>query len=318
MRNRNRKKKEQGKSQAFFGVFLFLFILFPTILSVYLYQKLCDLRIEVASDHQELLKLKSSKEPVPEETDAGQTQERQVSAKIESWVLQADMAAGEDVAGQQNVYLTFDDGPSVYTNEILDILKKYQVKATFFVLGREDKESLKAYRRIVKEGHTLGMHSYSHDYEKIYDSLDAFSRDFMKLRLLLYETTGVMPMIYRFPGGSSNHVSRLPMETFIQFLNEQGITYCDWNAANGDALGTLLTARELTENVMESISGKSNAIVLMHDAPAYHSTVEALPDIIEELKAKKAGLLPFTEKDVPVQHIVSTAGIAYQVPDPAP
>lgn len=317
MWEKNKEKKRREKTQAFFWIFLFFFILFPTILSVYLYQMLCDLRVEVSSNQQELLKIRESVKQVPEEAHADGTDSLEKSPDVAEWVLQADVPEKGETAGQQNVYLTFDDGPDIYTNEILDILKEYEVKATFFVVGKEDEESLKTYRRIVKEGHTLGMHSYSHNYEEIYSSLDAFSKDFMKLRLLLYENTGVMPMVYRFPGGSSNKVSTLPMEVFIQFLNEQGIVYCDWNAANGDALGTLLSAKELKENVLESVSGRTNAVVLMHDAPAYHSTVEALPETIKELKAKGARLLPFTENDVPVQHIASSTAI-YPVSGKAP
>lgn len=315
MRKKSREKEGRGRTQAFFWIILFFFILFPTILSVYLYQKLCDLRVEVSSNQQELLELRASVKQIPEGTYAEGTDSPEDVPDVAEWVLQADVMAEEEGVKQQNIYLTFDDGPGSYTNEILDILKQYQVKATFFVVGKEDKESLKIYRRIVKEGHTLGMHSYSHKYDEIYSSLEAFSKDFMKIRLLLYETTGVMPMFYRFPGGSSNKVSKLPMEVFIQFLNEQGITYCDWNAANGDALGTLLTAEKLKENVMESVSGRTNAVVLMHDAPAYHSTVEALPGILEELQEKGAKLLPITETAVPVQHIVSTAAIDFQMPE---
>ena len=99
---------------------------------------------------------------------------------------------------QKKVYLTFDDGPSDHTDEILDILKKNKVRATFFVVGKETEHAKKMYRRIILEGHTLGMHSYSHNYDQIYASVGAFSKDLMKLQKYLYDLTEVKSYIYRF------------------------------------------------------------------------------------------------------------------------
>ena len=129
----------------------------------------------------------------------------------------------------KRAYLTFDDGPSGNTVEILDILDKYDVKATFFVVGR-DKSYYDAYRDIVDRGHTLGLHSYTHDYDKIYGSLADFSEDIEELRNLLYDVTGVNCVYYRFPGGSSNTVSRVDMNTLIDYVNAEGLIYYDWNA----------------------------------------------------------------------------------------
>jgi len=109
---------------------------------------------------------------------------------------------GNTLSGQtdttRKVYLTFDDGPSIYTDEILDILKEYHVKATFFVVGKEDAASQKAIRRIVAEGHTLGMHSYSHKYSELYASREAFQEDFEKERDYLETLTGSKIAFYRF------------------------------------------------------------------------------------------------------------------------
>ena len=110
---------------------------------------------------------------------------------------------GEPVAAHE-VYLTFDDGPSIYTEEILDILDEYQVKATFFVVGKESDAAKEALRDIVARGHTLGMHSYSHKYSELYASEEAFEADFLKLQGYLEDVTGVKSKVYRFPGGSSN------------------------------------------------------------------------------------------------------------------
>ncbi|MBO4461285.1 MAG: polysaccharide deacetylase family protein, partial [Lachnospiraceae bacterium] len=104
----------------------------------------------------------------------------------------------------KKVYLTFDDGPSHNTELILDILKEYNVKATFFVIGRNDEYSKSLYKRIVDEGHTIALHSYTHRYSSIYASLDAYKEDLQKISDLVYDATGVRSKFIRFPGGSSN------------------------------------------------------------------------------------------------------------------
>lgn len=204
---------------------------------------------------------------------------------------------------KQKVYLTFDDGPSENTAKILDILKEKNIKATFFVIGKEDDASKALYQRIVEEGHTLGMHSFSHKYNVIYESLEAFSEDVHHLQSYLAEVTGVTPMIMRFPGGSSNQVSNTDMSEFIRYLNEQGITYYDWNVASGDATSQAYTPDELVENVMNDVVKYDTSIVLMHDSSAKGTTVEALVPMIEQLQAMGAELLPIDENTKPIQHI---------------
>lgn len=200
------------------------------------------------------------------------------------------------------VYLTFDDGPSENTDKILDILDDYGIKATFFVNGREDEESLAAYKRIVDEGHTIAMHSYSHKYSEIYSSLDVFKKDYEKIQNLIYDTTGVESMYYRFPGGSSNRVSNAHMSDYIKFLNEQGIVYFDWNVSSGDATSQAFTADELVENVMSDVVKYKTSVVLMHDAKTKSTTVQALPEIIEALQKSGALILPIDENTDVIQH----------------
>ncbi len=166
----------------------------------------------------------------------------------------------EEEAGQQSVigyekqiYLTFDDGPSQNTDEILDILKEYDVKATFFVVGKTDERSVQAYQRIVAEGHTLAMHSYSHKYDEIYESKESYVEDLTKLQDYLYQITGILPRFYRFPGGSSNTVSKVDIQELIAYLNENGITYFDWNIASGDAVSTPLSAEVIVENCVTKL-----------------------------------------------------------------
>ena len=214
-------------------------------------------------------------------------------------------AAGEEEESQKKIYLTFDDGPSSNTDEILDILKAYDVKATFFVVGKTDEASRKAYRRIVEEGHTLGMHSYSHSYEDIYASEEDFQADMKKLQEYLYELTGVWPRFYRFPGGSSNTVSNIDMQKLADWLTDQGVTYFDWNVASGDAVSRELPAETLLANCLAGIRNQQSCVVLMHDAANKDTTVEALPEIISEIRLQEdAVFLPITDDTVPVQHTI--------------
>ncbi len=215
--------------------------------------------------------------------------------------MSIDNLAGED--DLRKVYLTFDDGPSSNTNAILDVLDDYGVKATFFVTGKEDEESKAAYRRIVEEGHTIAMHSYSHKYSEIYSSLDAFQQDFERIQNLIYDTTGVESLYYRFPGGSSNHVSNVDMAQYIQYINSQGVTYFDWNVASGDATAQAFTSEELVENVMGDVVKYKTSIVLMHDAANKQATVQALPALIEALQGAGAIILPIGEETTVIQHV---------------
>lgn len=229
------------------------------------------------------------------------------AADMDSGTLVADTkTAEENLAGETDtlkVYLTFDDGPSSNTNRILDILDDYGVKATFFVTGKTDDESKAAMQRIVNEGHTIGMHSYSHDYSQIYSSPQAFAEDFTKIQNLIYDTTGVDCFYYRFPGGSSNRVSNTDMSEFIKYINSQGVTYFDWNVANGDATSQAYTADDLIENVMSDVVKYKTSVVLMHDAADKEKTVESLPVLIENLQARGALILPISKDTTVIQHV---------------
>ncbi len=215
---------------------------------------------------------------------------------------EVQIASTGKYAGKK-VYLTFDDGPSPYTEEILDILDEYGVKATFFVIGKTDKESKRLYREIIERGHTLGMHSYSHVYKQIYNSAEDFDKDFTKLWKLLYDTTGYMPTIYRFPGGSGNRVNKYGMEEFIRYLKDKKIIYFDWNVDNGDATGVEFTKEQLSKNILNGVAAKKRAMVLMHDANGKRTTVDSLPIVLEALLSGGAEVLPLSEEVTPIQQI---------------
>lgn len=206
---------------------------------------------------------------------------------------------------KHKVYLTFDDGPSVNTEAILDILDEYNIKATFFVLGKEDGTSKERLRMIYERGHTIGMHSYSHVYSEIYGSLEGFKADFWKAKQYLLDTLGADCMFYRFPGGSSNTAGSIDVRECIIFLKEQGVEYYDWNIISGDGSSRKLPKDEIVKNCTESIPNYSTSIILLHDASSKKETVEALPEIIETILAmEETVILPLSEDTKPIQHVV--------------
>ncbi|NLO08427.1 MAG: polysaccharide deacetylase, partial [Clostridiales bacterium] len=207
----------------------------------------------------------------------------------------------------KKVYLTFDDGPTMHTDDILDILAQYNVKATFFVIGHEDDVSKERYKRIVNEGHVLAIHSYSHKYQDIYKSIENFDKDFTKLWNLLYDTTGYTPTLYRFPGGSLGFLGRSKMKEYVRYLDEKGMTYYDWNVVNGDAEGKNYTEEQMIDNVLNGVARKKTSIVLMHDGEGKHKTVATLPDILDALISGGAEVLPMDETVPLIQQIKASS-----------
>ena len=212
----------------------------------------------------------------------------------------------ENSSGGSPVYLTFDDGPSDrVTPRVLDTLKEYNVHATFFIVNYG--ESGKALiRRMIDEGHTVALHGYSHDYAAIYKSDEAFMQNIYRLRDRLRSDFGYEAAIIRFPGGSSNTVSRQYsvgiMSRLAQRVQAEGFTYFDWNVSSGDAAGTPASSGQIYNNVTSALRhGRSN-VVLMHDAGAKGTTADALPDIIRYCLANGYSIQPITPATKPVHH----------------
>ena len=209
-------------------------------------------------------------------------------------------------AGAKVIYLTFDDGPSANTVKILDILDKYNVKATFFVIYNEKYSYL--YKEIVNRGHSIALHSYSHNYSTIYKSTDAYFNDLTKLSDVIYQKAGVRTRLMRFPGGSSNTVSRSYckgiMTKLVKMTAEKGYVYFDWNSANNDATGKTLSADQI-KKAATSYGGRTPLVMLMHDAAAKTNTVKALPGIIEYYKNKGYYFLPLNENSPTAHHSVA-------------
>ena len=201
-----------------------------------------------------------------------------------------------------NVYLTFNSVPGENTNAILDVLAQYGVKATFFVSGSEEEGADAVYQRIVNEGHTIGMHSYSNQYSLIYSSIDAFKNDYIQLSDYIYQLTGTRCAYYRFPGGSGNEISNVNMAEFVHILNQEQIVYFDWNVASGDAAASY-TVEDVQNNVLEGVSKYKSSVVLLHDGPNKSTTVDALGTLIESLQGQGANILPIDENTYVIQYI---------------
>ena len=180
------------------------------------------------------------------------------------------------------IYLTFDDGPKAgNTNKILDILAKYNVKATFFVTNQYN-SSTYLIKREYEEGHAIGLHTYSHQYSQIYTSIDAYFKDLDKISDVVYNLIGIRPKIIRFPGGSSNTVSKNYskgiMTALASEVKNRGYRYFDWNVCGEDA-GKCSTSSCVYKNVVNNLSKNRANFVLLHDTKT--TTLNALEDIIK-------------------------------------
>lgn len=187
--------------------------------------------------------------------------------------------------GDHMVYLTFDDGPNDNnTTEILDILKKENIHATFFLTGQNVKCFPNVVKQIYASGNAIGIHSYSHDYKKIYVSPETYTDELVRTEQLIYDAIHVRPIISRAPGGTQGHFT----PQFWQAINDIGYIEVGWNALTGDADGTGNTVDAEVENIRQQLASRpylqSHFVILMHDAYGHHTTVEALPKIIQLLK----------------------------------
>ena len=305
-----RRKRVQRLKKMIIGIVVAGLVI-PLLCCVYLICRLHTIDGTLKGLEQRLYELDSRNQEL--QTLLQQLQE-QKTTPVQTPQIQEDTSSGEssepvaeESSGQEEihkVYLTFDDGPSIYTNDILDILDSYNVKATFFVVGKERTGAEEALQRIVAEGHTLGMHSYSHKYKELYESMDSFTEDFEQIRDYIYQATGVESVCYRFPGGSSNTVSEIDMHDFIDYLDSQGVEYYDWNVSSGDGGSMKLSTDTLLENCTKDIDTRDTSIILLHDSAEKPTTVEALPDIIENILARPdTVILPITENTRPIHHI---------------
>lgn len=189
----------------------------------------------------------------------------------------------------KRVFLTFDDGPTKeVTPKVLDILKKYNIKATFFVLGSRVKENPDIVKRAYQEGHYIANHSYSHKYSSIYKSANNVLDEYNKTENAIRDAIGdadYSSNLFRFPGGSYGGPYEKVKKKARKQLKKQGIAYLDWSALTYDAEGAN-TKKKILKNLKDTMNGWNNVVVLMHDAADKHITYESLEDVIIYLKEK--------------------------------
>lgn len=181
-------------------------------------------------------------------------------------------------------FLTFDDGPSNVTPEILQVLDNYNLKATFFVLGNMCEKNSSILNDINNNGHAIGIHSYSHNFNKLYNDEDSFINEVKLTENILKQILGndFSTRLFRFPGGSFENYKN----QYMNSLNELGYVSVDWNAVTGDTEFINPTHDKLLERLKATIIDKNNVVVLMHDSDTKQATVDTLPDVIEHLKSE--------------------------------
>lgn len=207
----------------------------------------------------------------------------------------------EYVREEGTVYLTFDDGPSDHTYSILAYLREYGVKATFFVVPRKTDYCYEMLRAIAADGHTIGVHSASHEYETIYASVEAYLADFSDAWNMIYEATGIKTELFRFPGGSKNDFNADTRDAIIEEMTRRGFRYFDWNVDSNDAGGANWT--QMYNSIPADIANCYRAVVLMHDSATTKNTVWVLEDILKLLKAEGYKLDKINNDTQPVQFV---------------
>ena len=239
--------------------------------------------------------------PTENKTNENKTQTNKVSENKTS-ESKTTTSNGKSIA-----YLTFDDGPSSITNSVLDILKKYNVKATFFVInsGSYNKTTL---QREVNEGHTIGLHAYDHNYAIAYKDDNSYLDGIDKLRAKVKADTGFDSHYIRFPGGSSNTISKRYskgiMSRITKTAKQRGYKYYDWNVDDDDA-GRARTADDCYNNVVKELSPNRSNIVLMHDFGTNKKILDALPRIIEYCQKNGYTMLPIDDNTPEIHHGIS-------------
>jgi len=232
------------------------------------------------------------------------------AGKVERTIVVRVKAPPSQVGGNgsgsgKTIYLTFDDGSSYLTPQILDILNSEGVKATFFVIGTRRNDAV--WKRMVNEGHTIAIHSDTHNYAQIYKSSTAFYNDLYAIKAKIKDATGVDSNIIRFPGGSSNNVSKQYSPGIMSFLvkdtQAKGFHYFDWNVGSSDT--GKLTSAQIYSNVVNGLGTKQTCVVLMHDYPGNDTTRDAIRDIIKYGKSHGYKFSNITMSTPQIHHGVS-------------
>lgn len=207
----------------------------------------------------------------------------------------------EYVREQNTIYMTFDDGPSSNTYSILKYLKDFDVKATFFVVPDRSEECAAALRAIANDGHAIGIHSASHEYNKIYASVEAFLDDFYEAWDIVREVTGKATPLFRFPGGSLNDYNTETRDDIIAEMTRRGFRFFDWNVDSGDVNGASWT--QMYNSIPKDVQGNVRSFVLMHDSSGTPNTVLVLEDVLKVLKGEGYKFDKINDDTKPVQFV---------------
>ena len=238
----------------------------------------------------------------PEEQPTAQSGEQALSLAYQS--LYPELTVEPQplaVPAEGTIYLTFDDGPSQNTPELLDVLDEYGVKATFFVVGNQVDRYPELLREIADRGHTIGVHSDCHEYRTIYASVEAFLQDFAGVVQKTEAITGQTVRLFRFPGGSINGYNRDIYMPLIAEMLRRGYVYHDWNVSAEDASSKGKTAAQIAQAVEQQAGRHSYSVALLHDASGRQTTVQALRQLIPLLQQQGYTFEPL---DASVQPII--------------
>ena len=273
-------KKYIDKKRLLFGLVVGLMVIITLILIIYYtvdtsvrLKKIKQYEEQIIAHKQDIIELEQKVEKerkIPQLTDVGKENVKNI--------YQSET---------KRAFLTFDDGPSTNTDAILDILNQNNIKATFFVLGTQVKAMPETVKRVYNEGHYIANHGYSHIYSSIYSSPEQVLNEFNLCNQLVADTLGVPEYnshLFRFPGGTVGGKYQKVKKQAIQLLEENKITYVDWNSLTGDSEQSNPTEEYLMNNLVNTTSNKNSVVVLMHDAQAKKVTVDVLQKVIDYLR----------------------------------
>ena len=277
-------KKYVDKKRMVFTITAIIAVIVTLSLTIYY---LVDTTIRVKKSREYAKQISEFEQQMKDAENKKKEEEAERQAKIPKLTEQGKENLKNIYHTEEKVaYLTFDDGPSNNTHEILDILKKYNIKATFFVLGSQVEVFPETTNRIYNEGHYIANHGYSHKYSNIYQSPEQVLNEFNQCNQIVASTINVPEYnshLFRFPGGSVGGKYAELKSQAIALLDQNNILHIDWNSLTGDSEKTNPTEEYLMNNLQKTTEGKNSLVVLMHDAQAKHITVETLPKVIEYL-----------------------------------
>lgn len=297
---RSRREKENRRNGLILCGLVFFVIVATIFCMIVNGQEAAKEQARISAEKKAEEAAEKAKQKAEEEKKKAE-EERKKASSVQPGVPIGTTAVNDN---EKVVYLTFDDGPSENTEEILEILDKYNAKATFFITG-EDKNHRDLIKKAYDAGHTIGLHTYSHKYSEVYASVDAYFKDLDKIGKIAEEQLGFVPCFIRFPGGSSNEVSKQYckgiMSRLVDLVQEKGYQYYDWNLDSGDGAG-----KGKEDLIRNSQTDQMNHIMLLcHDAGAKHETVEALPSIIEYYQQKGYEFRAIDRESYVVHHKVN-------------